>query len=162
MTTVASHGAGEIAEPAVYEEFQDTPLRGPLTILSGAAFFVSPLFTSMPLLLVLAMFACGIGMSIFIGSFTRMYTRVTPTQLSFGPRLWTRRFALRDVEIEGPRQIPFMAGIGIHKYRGAIYYNMRLGEGLAVRCNKRLYVVGSEKVQHFQMALETAKRSDVR
>ncbi|MCL4306141.1 hypothetical protein KJZ99_09515 [bacterium] len=149
-------------ETPIFEESQEIPLRGPLAFMSGAAFFVIPLFTTMPLPLILLMFACGIGMSTFIGAFMRMHTLVTSAVLSFGPKLWTRRIPISEIEVIGPEQIPLLAGVGIHKFRGKIYYNMRLGEGLAIRTGKRHYVVGSARIQQLQLALETARRESAR
>lgn len=146
-------------ETPLFEEEQEIRLLGPISFLSGAAFFVSPLFTEMPLWLVLFMFACGIGMSMLMRGFMKMHTRVTMTTLSFGPQLWTKRFPAAEVEVIGPRDIPFMAGVGIHRFRGRNYYNMRLGQGLEIKHHKRVFVIGSAKLTELQMALKEAQRS---
>lgn len=145
-------------ESVIFEEHQEIVLRGPLAFLSGAAFFVIPLFTTMPLPLILLMFVLGIGMTYLMNSFMQMHTLVTPTELWFGPKIWTRRVPVGQTEIVGPQEIPFMAGVGIHYFRGKTYYNMRMGKGLAVKHGSKLYVIGSAKIPEFQMALEGAAR----
>lgn len=146
-------------ESALFEEEQEIRLRGPLSFLSAAAFFVIPLFTSMPLPLILLMFALGIGMSYLISSFMRMQTRVTQTSLSFGPKIWTKQMPATEVEIIGPREIPWLAGVGIHVYRGKTYFNMRLGQGLEIKHGKRHFVIGTAKIVELQTALRDVKRS---
>lgn len=146
-------------ESALFEEQQDIPVRGPLAFMSAAAFFVIPLFTKMPLFVILVMFAAGIGVSVLISSFMRMQTRVTISELTFGPNIWTRRIPAAEINVVGPQKIPFMAGVGIHRYRGKIYYNMRLGKGLEIKHGKRTYVIGSAKLEEFQAALHDQARS---
>lgn len=146
-------------ESALFEEQQEIPIRGALAFLSAAAFFVIPLFTKMPLLVILVMFAAGIGMSVLIGSFMRMHTRVTFNELSFGPSIWKQRIPATELNVVGPKKIPLMAGIGIHRFRGVTYYNMRLGNGLEIKHGKRTYVIGSAKIEEFQAALQDQARS---
>ncbi|MBK6765784.1 MAG: hypothetical protein IPG71_05455 [bacterium] len=145
-------------DEVTFEERQDFFLRGVLAFASGAAFFVIPLFTTMPLPLILLMFVLGVGMTYLMASFMQMHTRVTTTELTFGPKIWTKRFPLTATEVVGPVDIPLAAGIGIHGLRGKVYFNMRLGKGLAVRHNNRVYVIGSQRIPEFQMALEAALR----
>lgn len=145
-------------EQVLFEEEQEFFLRGVLAFFSGAAFFVIPLFTTMPLYLILLMFVLGIGMTYLMASFMRMHTQVTASELRFGPQIWTKRFPLTATEVIGPADIPLAAGIGIHGYRGRVYFNMRLGKGLAVRHNNRIYVIGSQRIPEFQMALDSALR----
>lgn len=146
-------------ETALFEEDQEVYLRRPLAALSAAAFFVIPLFAQMPLLLILGMFAAGIGISTLMSAFMKMRTRVTFSELSFGPPIWTKRFLSRDVEVVGIRDIPFMAGFGMHMYRGKMYYNARYGKALEVRKGKRSYVIGSARVEEFQAAMNEMKRN---
>ena len=145
-------------ESALFEEEQEIRLRRPLSILSAAAFFVIPLFTTMPLWLILLMFAMGIGMSTLISAFMKMRTRVTQTVLTFGPAIFTKSIPAADLIVMGPLKIPFMAGVGIHRYRGKMYYNMRLGNGLEVKHGKKIYVIGSAKLDELQAALRDQAR----
>lgn len=140
-------------ESTLFEEQQDIPLRGPLTLASAAAFFVIPVFTKMPLLVVLSMFAAGIGISWLMSSFMQMTTRVTASGLTFGPNIWTKRIPSNEIEIIGPQKIPFLAGVGIHFYRGKTYYNMRMGKGLEVKHGRKTYVIGSAKLAELETAL---------
>lgn len=146
-------------ESALFEEHQDIPVRGPLAFASAAAFFVIPLFTKMPLLVILIMFAAGIGMSLLISSFMQMNTRVTLSELSFGPNIWKRKIPAGEFSVIGPQKIPFMAGVGIHRFRGKIYYNMRLGKGIEIQHGKRTYVIGSARLEEFHTALMDQARS---
>ncbi len=144
-------------EITLYEETQEIPLRGPLTFLSAAAFFVIPLFTTMPLALILLMFALGIGMSYLIRSFMRMHTRVTQITLSFGPMIWTKRYPLAEIEVIGPCDIPFWAGVGIHGWRNKVYYNMRFGQGLEIKHGQMHFVFGTARAAEPQAALRDAQ-----
>ncbi len=111
--------------------------------------------------MVLLMFAAGIGVSTLISSFMRMYTRVTQSSLSFGTSFLLRRtLPATELEVVGPQAIPFLAGIGVHYFRGKIYYNMRLGKGLEVKHGKRTYVIGSARLEEFQAALRDQARSN--
>ncbi len=145
-------------ESAIFDEEQEIQLRRPLALFSGAAFFVIPLFTTMPLWLILLMFSMGIGMSTLISAFMKMRTRVTQTTLTFGPAIFFKTIPATDLHVVGPTKIPLMAGVGIHRYRGKIYYNMRLGKGLEVRHDKKVYVIGTAKMDEFQAALRDQAR----
>ncbi|MCB1059761.1 MAG: hypothetical protein KDB65_06010 [Calditrichaeota bacterium] len=145
-------------ETALFEETQEFPLRGVLAFASGAAFFVIPMFYSMPLLLVLLMFLIGIGISTLLGATLKTYTRVTQTEFSFGPNIFTRRIPAGELTVVGPRSIPFLAGTGIHRYRGKWYYNMRRGEGLEIHHGKTKYVVGTARMDELQTALRDLAR----
>lgn len=136
-------------------------MRRPLTALSAAAFFVIPLFTKMPLMLILVMFLAGIGISTLMSSFMKMRTRVTQSELSFGPPIWTKRFPAGELEVVGIRDIPFMAGFGMHMYRGKMYFNARYGKALEVKRGKRTYVIGSAKAEEFQAAMNEMKRNAI-
>jgi hypothetical protein len=146
-------------ETALFEETQEFPLRGVLAFMSGAAFFVIPLFYSMPLVVLLVMFAMGIAMSVLLSSTLKMHTRVTQTEFTFGPSIFTRRMRSGEFQIIGETKIPLLAGSGIHRHRGKWYYNMRMGgRGLEIHHGKHKYVVGTKRGEELQAALRDQGR----
>jgi hypothetical protein len=139
-------------ETDFYEEKQVLWLRHLVYVLPPAALVMGYCTDSgVQGMILSSITAVLIGVGIL--GFTTLETRITASELIFGFPLWKKRVPLSSVRTGEITTIPFMAGTGLHYYRGYWVYNIRRGSGLVLFINRRKYLLGTSQPEKLQSVL---------
>ena len=88
--------------------------------------------------------------------FRKLMVVITPTQLIFGFPVWKKKLRLDTIAVGNVVSIPFMAGAGIHCWRGKTFVNARTGKGVEVTSNDKTYVIGSNSPELLMESIRSA------
>jgi hypothetical protein len=97
---------------------------------------------------------------VIVWQFLSLNTVVTATEFRIKMGFLKKRFDTTKLQVGQIRDVPKLAGIGIHYYRGFWVWNTSFGRGVSVYTDKGSeFLVGSQIPEQLQMALlQVSKR----
>jgi hypothetical protein len=93
------------------------------------------------------------AVALMLWGFSALRVHVSPTEVVFGFRFWSKRLRSEQIEVGGIAPITLFHGMGIHYVGGLWVYNARLGRGVRLRVGKTNYLIGSDQPERLQSAL---------